>query len=54
MGYPPSKSDVKVSFHPAQVVSLNKDIEWSSYFRLFIYYNPPKKRKNLLFTQVSN
>ena len=46
-----SKSDVKVSFHPAQVVTPTKDKERSFHFIFFIY-NPPKK--DLLFTQVSN
>ena len=39
---PPSKPDVKVSFHPAQVGTPNKDKEKSSSFKIL---EPPPKKK---------
>ena len=47
------KSDLKVSFHPAQVVTPTKDKERSFHFIFFIYKPeppPPKKKKEKIYS----
>lgn len=43
---------MKVSFHPAQVVTPNKDNEQGYHFQIYLLKVPPKK--DLPFTQVLN